>query len=60
MDEYDLKLSPLTLAVVSTFGNGEAPENGRKFLREMSSTVNNNILKDFRYGGDRLSHLLNE
>lgn len=48
MEEYDFRFQPLTLAVVSTFGNGDAPENGQQFIKTVASSVNTDSLQGSR------------
>ena len=37
MEDYDYSIQPLMIAVASTFGNGDSPENGQSFMKRMSA-----------------------
>ena len=37
MEDYDYSIQRLMIAVASTFGNGDSPENGQCFMKRMSA-----------------------
>lgn len=54
MDEYDIKSlenETLLMVVASTFGNGDPPENGEKFAKNLKVLMNikNGSVKNMKY-----------